>query len=180
MLEVNIIFFEILLILSFFIIIFIYSTISADTIISLSTFLLFLTFLIPYYVLLARLKKIISLNNFEEISILNLLFFYSNIINIFIGISTTFYIVCIVSFRKICLLFWPVLRVGCKPWTRYCRLPDLLQNRHRFILQWHRSCWRQLTNSNTAWGFERSSKSRIHDPWLKWWHRNVLLCGHSL
>ena len=87
MLEFNLLFIEILLMLSFFIIIFIYSTLSADTIISLLAFLIFLTFLIPFYVLLERLKEIIYINNLEGLSIINLLIFYSNIINFLIGIS---------------------------------------------------------------------------------------------
>ena len=86
MLEFNLFFIEVLSILIFFIIIFIYSTLSADTIISLLAFLLFLTFLIPFYILLEQIQKIAYLNNLSGASIINLLIFYSNVINLLIGI----------------------------------------------------------------------------------------------
>lgn len=84
--EFIILLFEILLILSIFIFIFIYSAISADAIISLISFLVFLILLIPFYIILEKLEIYVYINNFEDITFFKIIFFYSTLINLFIGI----------------------------------------------------------------------------------------------
>ena len=84
--EINLILFDILIILIIFIISFIYSVLSTDTLITLISFLIFLILLIPFYKLLAKLRLIIFVNNLENFAFFNILFFYSNLINLFIGI----------------------------------------------------------------------------------------------
>ncbi len=86
MLEFNILLFEILLILSIFIFIFIYSAISVDMLTTLISLLIFLILLIPFYVILERLEIIIYMNNLENINFFKLIFFYSILINVFIGL----------------------------------------------------------------------------------------------
>jgi len=86
MLEFNILLFEILLILSIFIFIFIYSAFSVDMLTTLISLLIFLILLIPFYVILERLEIIIYMNNLENINFFKLIFFYSILINVFIGL----------------------------------------------------------------------------------------------
>lgn len=86
MLEFNILLFEILLILSISIFIFIYSALSADLITSFISLLIFLILLIPFYLLLERLELIIYMNNLEHLSFFKLIFSYSTLINVFIGL----------------------------------------------------------------------------------------------
>jgi hypothetical protein len=77
---------EILLILGIIIFIFIFSAISADTITSLISFLIFLILLIPFYILLENLEILAYVHNFENILFFKLIFSYTTLINLFIGI----------------------------------------------------------------------------------------------
>ncbi len=86
MLEFNILLFEILLILSISIFIFIYSAFSADTVTSFISLLIFLILLIPFYLILERLELIIYMNNLENIVFFKLIIVYSTLINVFIGL----------------------------------------------------------------------------------------------
>jgi len=86
MLEFNILLFEILLILSISIFIFIYSAFSADTVTSFISLLIFLILLIPFYLILERLELIIYMNNLENVGFFKLIIVYSTLINVFIGL----------------------------------------------------------------------------------------------
>ncbi len=86
MLEFNILLFEILLILSSFIFIFVYSAFSVDMLTTLTSLLIFLILLIPFYIILEKLKFIIYINNLENIIFFKLIFLYSTLINVFIGL----------------------------------------------------------------------------------------------
>ena len=86
MLEFNILLFEILLILSSFIFIFIYCAFSVDMLTTLTSLLIFLILLIPFYIILEKLKFIIYINNLENIIFFELIFLYSTLINVFIGL----------------------------------------------------------------------------------------------
>ena len=85
MLDVHILLMEIFIILSIYIVLFIYSVISADLITTLLSFLTFLILLIPLYLLLDRIELQIYINDLREIPIFKLFFFYSILINLFIG-----------------------------------------------------------------------------------------------
>ncbi len=85
MLEFNILLIEVLLILSVFIIIFIYSAISAEMLTSLISLLIFLILIIPFYILLERLEILVYTNNLENVTFFKFIFFYSTLIIIFIG-----------------------------------------------------------------------------------------------
>jgi len=87
MLELNIIFLEFLLLLSVTILIFIYSIISTDVLITSLTLLIFMVLIIPYQILLNELKILVFKNNLDNLLIFNLVFFFSWLINIFMGIS---------------------------------------------------------------------------------------------
>ncbi len=87
MFELNIIFLEFLLLLSVTILIFIYSIISTDIFITSLTLLIFIVLIIPYQILLNKLKILVYENNLDNLLIFNLVFFYSWLINIFMGIS---------------------------------------------------------------------------------------------
>lgn len=89
MLEYHLLLFEALLMLSVIIFIFIYSAFSADMITTLITFLIFLILLIPFYRILEKLEVLLYINNLENISFFKLIFFYSTLINVFIGIYYT-------------------------------------------------------------------------------------------
>jgi len=84
--ELQILLIEIFVILSLYIFVFIYSVISADTITTLLSFLIFLILLIPFYFLLEKLDFLVYFNNLEDILIFNLIVFYSTLINLFIGL----------------------------------------------------------------------------------------------
>ena len=86
MLEFNILLFEILLILSIFIFIFIYSAFSVDMLTTLVSLLIFLILLIPFYIGIERLEVIVYINDLESTNFFKLIFFYSTLINMFIGL----------------------------------------------------------------------------------------------
>ncbi len=86
MLEIDLIFFKIFFILTFFIIIFIYSAISTDLIVTLISFLLFLTLLIPFFILFEYYKYLMYINNYEEILFFKIINIYLPLIPIFIGL----------------------------------------------------------------------------------------------
>jgi len=85
MLDLQILLLEIFIILSIYIIIFLYSVISADIITTLLSFLIFLILLIPLYLILDRIELQIYINNLKDIPMFKILFFYSTLINLFIG-----------------------------------------------------------------------------------------------
>jgi hypothetical protein len=76
--EINILLFEILLIVSVFILIFIYSALSIDLITTLISLLIFLILLIPFYKILERLEFIIYMNGLEDINFFKLIFFFQH------------------------------------------------------------------------------------------------------
>ncbi len=86
MLEFEILLFEALLILGIFIFIFIYSTFSVDMLSTLISLLIYLILLIPFYVISNRLEFIIYRDNIEHVNFFKLFFFYSSLINVFIGL----------------------------------------------------------------------------------------------
>ena len=83
--EINIVLFEIFIILILYIFIFIYSAISSDTLTSCLSLSIFLILLIPLYFSLEKLKLLLFINNLENEAFFRILFFYSTLINIFIG-----------------------------------------------------------------------------------------------
>ena len=86
MLEINLTLFEILIILALYIFIFIYSVISTDTITTLMSFILFLILLLPFYILLEKLKLLVYVNNLEDLFFFKIINYYSTLINLFIGL----------------------------------------------------------------------------------------------
>ncbi len=85
MIDLNYTLIKILLILAFNIFLFMYSVISADSITTCVSFMIFLITLLPFYVLLEELKILILLNNFNDLIYFERLFLYLTLINIFIG-----------------------------------------------------------------------------------------------
>ena len=86
MLEIHLLLFEVLLMLSVIIFIFIYSAFSVDMLTTLIAFLIFLILLIPFYLILEKLEVLLYINNLEKITFFKLIFYYSTLINVFIGI----------------------------------------------------------------------------------------------
>jgi hypothetical protein len=87
MLELNILLLEISIILGVNILIFIFSLVSTDLLVSSLSFLIFLILLIPFYTLIEKLESTVFANNLEGLPFFRLLFFYSWLLNIFIGIG---------------------------------------------------------------------------------------------
>ncbi len=78
---------ELLLLLSVIILIFFYSIISTDVFITSLALLIFIVLIIPYQILLNELKILVFDNNLDNLLIFKLVFLYSWLINVFIGIS---------------------------------------------------------------------------------------------
>ena len=87
MLELNILLAETFVLLGFTIIIFIFSLVSTDVLISMLSFLLYLIILIPFFVLLDKLELLIYIRNLENPTSYNVISLYSKLIYIFIGLS---------------------------------------------------------------------------------------------
>lgn len=87
--EINIILVEILFILMIYIFIFIYSAISSDTLTSCLSLAIFLILLLPFYYKLEELKVLLFVNDLEDELFYRTLFFYSTLINTFIGLFLT-------------------------------------------------------------------------------------------
>jgi len=85
MTEINFVLFEIFTILLLYIFIFIYSAISSDTLTSCLSLSIFLILLIPLHISLEKLKVLIFSDNLENEAFFRILFFYSTLINVFIG-----------------------------------------------------------------------------------------------
>ncbi len=83
--EISIVVFEILVIILLYIIIFIYSAISSDTITTCLSLSIYIILLLPLFLLLDKLNCLIFANNLENKLFFKVLFFYSTIINLFIG-----------------------------------------------------------------------------------------------
>jgi len=83
--EINIVVFEILVILMLFIFLFIYSAISSDTITTCLSLSIYVILLIPLYILLEKLSLILFTYNLENRIFFKTLFLFSTLINIFIG-----------------------------------------------------------------------------------------------
>lgn len=98
MLEYYLLLLEALLMLSVIIFIFIYSAFSADMLTTLIAFLIFLILLIPFYLILEKLEILLYINNLENISFFKLIFFYSILINVFIGIYFTIQSIYLIAF----------------------------------------------------------------------------------
>lgn len=84
--ELNILLIELLLILGTVIFLFIYSTISTDILITTISLLIFLALLLPYYLLSEKIGKLVYINSLEDMTIYNLVIYYSWLINIFVGV----------------------------------------------------------------------------------------------
>lgn len=87
MLEVNILVLEVIVFLSINVIIFLYSVVSTDLLITSLAFLLYLVLLIPFYMLMEKIKLQLAIYNIENSLFYEFLTFYSGLINTFIGIS---------------------------------------------------------------------------------------------
>jgi hypothetical protein len=87
MLELNILILEICIILTINILIFIFSLVSTDILITSLSFLIFLILIIPFHLLLEELELITLLSNLENSPFYKMIIFYSWALNIFIGIS---------------------------------------------------------------------------------------------
>lgn len=85
MFDLNFTLFQILLILALYIFIFFYSAISADMMTTCICLMIFMIFLLPFYILIEKLKLIIFINDIGNILFFKILIFYSTIIVIFIG-----------------------------------------------------------------------------------------------
>lgn len=78
---------QILLILMIFIVVFIYSAISGDMITTTLSLFIFLILLIPFFYLSEKLSLLLSSSNdLENLMFYEMIFSYSKLINIFIGI----------------------------------------------------------------------------------------------
>ncbi len=86
MLELSIFLFEFLLLFSIIIFIFIFSAISIDMLTTLISLLIFLIILVPFYLILYKFEIFVCINNLENVNFFKFLFFYSKLINGFIGI----------------------------------------------------------------------------------------------
>ncbi len=86
MLELSIFLFEFLLFFSILIFIFIYSALSSDMLTTLISLLIFLIILAPFYLILNKFEIFVYINNLENVTFFKFLFFYSKLINVFIGI----------------------------------------------------------------------------------------------
>jgi len=98
MLEIHLLLFEVLLMLSVIIFIFIYSAFSVDMLTTLIAFLIFLILLIPFHLILEKLEVLLYVNNLENIAFFKLIFFYSTLINLFIGIYFTIQSIYLIAF----------------------------------------------------------------------------------
>ena len=98
MLEIHLLLFEVLLMLSIIVFIFIYSAFSVDMLTTLIAFLIFLILLIPFYLILEKLKVLLYINNLEKVTFFKLIFYYSTIINVFIGIYFTIQSIYLIGF----------------------------------------------------------------------------------
>jgi hypothetical protein len=85
MYELKLILVEILIILSFNVLIFTYSAVSSEMMTSCLSLSLFLISQIPFYLLLVELEAIIFTNDLANVKLFSVLFFYCHIINLFIG-----------------------------------------------------------------------------------------------
>lgn len=87
MLEVNILVLEIFIILGINILIFIFSIISTDILITSLGFFFFLVLIIPFHLLIEKLELITVIYSLESSAFYKLIIFYSWLINFIIGIS---------------------------------------------------------------------------------------------
>ncbi len=85
MLGIDLTLFEIFMILSINIILFIYSALSTDYITSFFSFLIFLILLIPFYGILNVFSSIIYSNNLENLLLFQMILYYAKLIPCFIG-----------------------------------------------------------------------------------------------
>ena len=81
----NLILLQILIILAIYILLFTYSAISADMMTTCISFMIFLILLLPFIVLLEKLKILLHISNVRYEILFNMLIFYSTVIIIFIG-----------------------------------------------------------------------------------------------
>lgn len=98
MLEYQILLIEVLLILGINIFIFIYSALSVDMSITLISLSIFLILLIPFYLILEKLEILLYIGNIEENTFFKLVFFYSTLINVFIGMYLTIESIYLIAF----------------------------------------------------------------------------------
>ncbi|TKJ21957.1 MAG: hypothetical protein CEE43_08430 [Promethearchaeota archaeon Loki_b32] len=98
MLEYQILLIEVLLILGINIFIFIYSALSVDMSITLISLSIFLIILIPFYLILEKLEILLYIDNIEENPFFKLVFFYSTLINVFIGMYLTIESIYLIAF----------------------------------------------------------------------------------
>lgn len=98
MLEYQILLIKVLLILGINIFIFIYSALSVDMSITLISLSIFLIILIPFYLILEKLEILLYIDNIEENTFFKLVFFYSTLINVFIGMYLTIESIYLIAF----------------------------------------------------------------------------------
>ncbi len=98
MLEYQILLIKVLLILGINIFIFIYSALSVDMSITLISLSIFLILLIPFYLILEKLEILLYIDNIEENTFFKLVFFYSTLINVFIGMYLTIESIYLIAF----------------------------------------------------------------------------------
>ncbi len=98
MLEYQILLIEVLLILGINIFIFIYSVLSVDMSITLISLTIFLILLIPFYLILEKLEILLYIDNIEENTFFKFVFFYSTLINVFIGMYLTIESIYLIAF----------------------------------------------------------------------------------
>ena len=98
MLEYQILLIEVLLILGINIFIFIYSAFSVDMSITLISLTIFLILLIPFYLILEKLEILLYIDNIEENTFFKFVFFYSTLLNVFIGMYLTIESIYLIAF----------------------------------------------------------------------------------
>jgi hypothetical protein len=87
MVELNILVLEICIFLGINILIFIFSIISTDILITSLGFFFFLVLLIPFHLLIEKLELMILIQNLESSAFYKMIIFYSWLINFIVGIS---------------------------------------------------------------------------------------------
>ena len=86
MYDLSVILIELFSLMTIFLLIFIYSTISSDQIISFMVFLIYLILLIPFSMIIENLNLILNTKSLSDMIILNSIFYCCILINIIIGI----------------------------------------------------------------------------------------------
>ena len=86
MINSNFVVLLILIILALFVFLFMYSALSADVITTCISFMIFLIFLFPIFILIEYLKNFVAINDAENLIFYKIVIFYSTILIVFIGL----------------------------------------------------------------------------------------------